>query len=34
VYDVLGFDMIVMMKLPYTPGTAEWIFKVRSSRLL
>ncbi|WIA40575.1 hypothetical protein OEZ86_013916 [Tetradesmus obliquus] len=27
VYDVLGFDMIMMMKLPYTPGTAEWIFK-------
>ncbi|KAF6247042.1 hypothetical protein COO60DRAFT_1649696 [Scenedesmus sp. NREL 46B-D3] len=27
VYDVLGFDMIVMMKLPYTPGAAEWIFK-------
>jgi peptidylprolyl isomerase domain and WD repeat-containing protein 1 len=33
VYDVLGFDMIMMMKLPYTPGTAEWIFKVGSSRL-
>jgi hypothetical protein len=31
VYDVLGFDMIMMMKLPYTPGTAEWIFKVRGS---
>jgi hypothetical protein len=30
VYDVLGFDMIMMMKLPYTPGTAEWIFKVRT----
>jgi hypothetical protein len=34
VYDVLGFDMIMMMKLPYTPGTAEWIFKVGSSRRL
>jgi hypothetical protein len=34
VYDVLGFDMIMMMKLPYTPGTAEWIFKVGSLGLL
>eukprot|EP00775_Hariotina_reticulata_P004271 gene4271-4523_t len=27
VFDVLGFDMIMMMKLPYTPGVAEWIYK-------
>lgn len=27
VFDVIGFDMIVMMKLDYTPGVAEWIFK-------
>lgn len=29
VYDVLNFDMIVMLRLPYTPGCAEWISKVR-----
>jgi peptidylprolyl isomerase domain and WD repeat-containing protein 1 len=29
VFDVVGFDMIMMMKLTYTPGTAEWVFKVR-----
>jgi hypothetical protein len=28
VFDVLGFDMIMMMKLPYTPGVAEWTYKV------
>lgn len=33
VFDVVGFDMIMMMKLPYTPGTAEWVFKVRSDRV-
>eukprot|EP00879_Flechtneria_rotunda_P025969 GHRR01027634.1.p1 GENE.GHRR01027634.1~~GHRR01027634.1.p1 ORF type:complete len:171 (+),score=45.70 GHRR01027634.1:718-1230(+) len=27
VYDVVGFDMIMMLKLPYTPGVAEWVFK-------
>jgi hypothetical protein len=30
VFDVVGFDMILMMKLPYTPGVAEWVFKVRA----
>lgn len=30
VYDVLNFDMIVMLRLPYTPGCAEWIYKVRA----
>ena len=30
VFDVVGFDMIMMMKLPYTPGVAEWVFKVRA----
>lgn len=29
VFDVVGYDMIVMMKLQYTPGCAEWVFKVR-----
>jgi len=29
VFDVLTFDMIVMMKLPYVPGVAEWVIKVR-----
>eukprot|EP00798_Chlamydomonas_sp_ICE-L_P002193 gene2193-33747_t len=27
VYDVLNFDMIVMLKLGFIPGCAEWIFK-------
>jgi peptidylprolyl isomerase domain and WD repeat-containing protein 1 len=29
VFDVVGFDMIMMMKLTFTPGVAEWVFKVR-----
>ncbi len=29
VYDVLNFDMIVMLRLPYVPGCCEWIYKVR-----
>jgi hypothetical protein len=28
VYDVLNFDMIVMLRLPYVPGVCEWIYKV------
>lgn len=27
VYDVLSFDMIVMIRLEFVPGCAEWIFK-------
>lgn len=27
VFDVVGFDMIMMMKLTFTPGVAEWVFK-------
>eukprot|EP00878_Enallax_costatus_P002186 GHUV01002357.1.p1 GENE.GHUV01002357.1~~GHUV01002357.1.p1 ORF type:complete len:625 (+),score=138.92 GHUV01002357.1:201-2075(+) len=27
VFDVVGFDMIMMMKLNYTPGVAAWIYK-------
>ncbi|GAX76906.1 hypothetical protein CEUSTIGMA_g4352.t1 [Chlamydomonas eustigma] len=27
VYDVLNFDMIVMLRLTYTPGCADWISK-------
>jgi hypothetical protein len=33
VFDVLTFDMIVMMKLPYVPGVAEWLVKVGSKGL-
>ncbi len=29
VYDVLNFDMIVMLRLSYVPGCCEWIYKVR-----
>ncbi len=28
VFDVLNFDMIVMLRLNFTPGCAEWISKV------
>lgn len=28
---MLTFDMIVMMKLPYVPGVAEWLIKVRKA---
>lgn len=31
VFDVVGFDMIMMMKLSFTPGVAEWVFKVRAA---
>ena len=29
---MLNFDLIVMLKLPFTPGCAEWIFKVHRAR--
>ena len=32
VYDVLNFDMIVMLKLTFIPGCAEWIYKVGPAR--
>jgi peptidylprolyl isomerase domain and WD repeat-containing protein 1 len=32
VFDVLTFDMIVMMKLAYVPGVAEWLIKVGGGR--
>lgn len=28
VYDVVNFDMMVMLRLSFVPGTAEWAFKV------
>ena len=30
VYDVLNFDLIVMIRTPYVPGCCEWIFKVQT----
>ncbi|CAN6455359.1 unnamed protein product [Victoria cruziana] len=27
IYDVVNYDMMVMMRLPYTPGTVEWVYK-------
>lgn len=27
VYDVVNFDMMVMIRLPYIPGAAEWVYK-------
>lgn len=34
VYDVLNFDMIVMIRTPFVPGCVEWIYKVRVSIFL
>lgn len=28
VYDVVNFDMMVMLRLPYVPGAAEWVYKL------
>lgn len=28
VFDVPGFDMVLMLKLPFVPAAAEWIFRV------
>jgi hypothetical protein len=28
VYDVLNFDMILMLRLPYVPGCCQWVYKV------
>jgi len=30
VFDVASFDMIAMLRLPYVPGCAEWIFTARA----
>ena len=30
VFDVAGFDMVLMLKLNFVPATAEWIYRVRS----
>lgn len=31
VFDVAGFDMVLMLKLPFVPSAAEWIHRVRFS---
>ena len=31
VFDVAGFDMVLMLRLPFVPRTAEWIYRVRRS---
>ncbi len=28
VFDVANFDMMTMLKLPFVPGCAAWIYKV------
>ena len=28
VYDVVNFDMMVMLRLPYIPGAVEWVYKL------
>lgn len=27
VYDVVNFDMMVMIRLPYIPGAVDWVYK-------
>lgn len=27
VYDVVNFDMMVMIRLPYVPGAVAWVYK-------
>ena len=27
IYDVVNFDMMVMIRLPYIPGAIEWVYK-------
>lgn len=27
IYDVVNYDMMVMIRLPYTPGAVEWVYK-------
>ncbi|KAK3041246.1 hypothetical protein RJ639_001529 [Escallonia herrerae] len=27
IYDVVNYDMMVMLRLPYVPGTIEWVYK-------
>lgn len=27
IYDVVNFDMMVMIRLPYIPGAVEWVYK-------
>jgi len=27
IYDVVNYDMMVMIRLPFIPGTIEWVFK-------
>lgn len=29
VFDVLNFDMMLMLKLPFVPSCAEWVYRVR-----
>lgn len=32
VFDVASFDMMAMLRLPFVPACAEWIFKARLQR--
>lgn len=32
VFDVASFDMMAMLRLPFVPACAEWIFKARLRR--
>lgn len=27
IYDVVNYDMMVMLRLPYVPGAIEWVYK-------
>lgn len=32
IYDVVNYDMIVMIRLPFVPGAVEWVFKQGDSK--
>lgn len=34
VFDVLNFDMMLMLVLPFVPSCVEWVYRVRSSNLI
>ncbi|CAD7694703.1 unnamed protein product [Ostreobium quekettii] len=33
VYDIVSFDMVVMVRLDYMPGCAEWVFKMGEAQM-
>ena len=31
IFDVINFDMMHMLQLPFVPAAAEWVYRVRDS---